>query len=307
MPKITYALVTLNRLEELQFACRRVSPWVDRTVIVDGGSEDGTLEWLASQEAKDLKIEFKVSKQYRYAYGNHTPKERNQYLEMAGADGWILVTDTDEFLEEEACKNLRSLVERAEAQGIDGLMFRAHDLWSYEDGQVYDNLSSYYHHSMLFKAYPGMTYTGHTHSGIHRPGCKNRWAKTQYEYLHVKHERTMWRNDTYMWWTSAKVADNVTDTPEWLEFHELMRRHGHVDWHEFNKEVTKGNLPQDIKNWFIAKKDSENPQERAWFVHYFIFMHPEENVGQLSNRDKSFDYVEQCRLKREARNSPSAS
>ncbi len=298
MPKITYCLVTLNRLEELQYACRRVCPYVDRTCIVDGDSSDGTLEWLQSDEAKALKIEYKVSKQYRFAIGNHTPTERNQYLEMAGSDGWILVTDTDEFLEEEACKNLQSLIARAEAQGVDGLAFRAHDLWSYEDGQIYDNLTDHYEYSKgLFKAVPNMKYVGHTHSGLQRPGAANRWAKTKYEYLHVKNERTIWRNSTYLWWTTAKIADNVINTPEWDSFHAVMRVHGHVDWHEFNKEMNKGNLPQAIKDWFIAHKEAENAEERAWFVWYFIFLHPEENINKLSNKDKQWDYVEQCRIK----------
>lgn len=298
MTKIQYGLVTLNRLSELQFACRRVSPWVDRTCIVDGGSEDGTLEWLASQEARDLKIDYKVSKQYRYAIGDHTPRERNQYIEMAGNDGWLLVTDTDEFLEEEACKNIRNLVTRAEAQNVDGLMFQAHDLWTYEDGQVYDNLANYWHHSMFFKLYPGTKYVGHTHAGISRPGAVNRWAKTGYEYLHCKTERIMWRNSTYLYWTTAKVADNITGTPEWNSFHEVMRKYGHVDWHEFNKCMEAGNLPQEIKDWFIAHKDAENPEERAWFVWYFIFRHPEENILQISNKDKQFNYVELSRLKK---------
>lgn len=297
--KITYCLVTLNRLEELQYACRRVCPAVDRTCIIDGGSEDGTLEWLASQEARDLKIEFKVSKQYRYALGEHTPRERNQYLEMAGHDGWILVTDTDEFLEEEAVKNLRSMIERAEKQGVDGIAFRAHDLWSYEDGQIYDNVSDHYEYSKgLFKAVPNMRYQGHTHSGLLRPGALNRWAKAPYEYLHVKNERMMWRNSTYLWWTTAKTADNVTGTPEWNQFHDLMRRHGHVDWHELRKVMEKGGIAPEIKEWMIANKDNDNPEQRAWFVHYFIFLHPEENIDKVSNKDKTWDYVEQCRLKK---------
>ena len=298
MPKITFCSVVLNRLEEIRALCKRVSPFVDRTCILDGGSEDGTIEWLQSEEAKNLKIEFKVSKQYRYAYGNHTPNERNQYLEMAGNDGWILVLDSDEFLEEEACKNLSTLIEKAEAQNIDGLMFKAHDLWSYEDGQVYDNVSNYYHHSMLFKMYPGTKYQGHTHAGIARPGAMNRWAKTQYEYLHIKTERAMWRNSTYLWWTTAKNADNVTDTPEWLQFHELMRRHGYVDWHEFRKVMEAGNLDPEIKKWFIENKDNDNPEMRAWFMHYFIFLWPQENTEKISNRDRQWDYVAQCQLKK---------
>ena len=295
--KITYCMVVLNRLDEMQTAIRRVAPHVDRTCVVDGGSTDGTIEWLESEECKKLNVDFKVSKQYRYSVGEHTPKERNQYLEMAGHEGWLLYTDSDEFLEEEACKNLRKLAEFAESNGVDGVCFRAHDVWTYEAGEVYDNVSDYWN-PMFWKGYSGQHYVGHTHSSIARPGAINRWMKTGFEYKHVKTERRMWQNSTYLWWTTSGIAQNEHNDI-WREFHKLMESHGHVDWHEFNKEMTKGNLPDEIKKWFIDHKDAENSEERSWFVWYFIFSHPEENTDKIGNRDMGWDYVEQSRIKRE--------
>ena len=298
MPKITLCYVTLNRLEELQKNIRQTSSYVDRTIVIDGASEDGTIEWLRSEECSKLHVDFKVSKQVRLSTGNHTPKERNQYLEIAGSDGWLLIMDTDEFLEEEACKNLQNIIKEATAHGADNIGFRAHDYYTYEDGQVYDHASNYWHHSMFLKAYPNMKYVGHTHSHIVRPGATNRHFKSNYEYLHIKDERRMWQSSTYLWWTTAQTASNVTGTPEWTKFHRLMNSCGYQDWHLFNKAMDAGNIPQEIKDWFIAHKDANNPEERSWFMHYFIFKHPEENVLQISNRDKSWDYLIKCREKR---------
>lgn len=284
--KLTYCLVTLNRLDELQRACRTVCPHVDRTCIVDGGSTDGSIEWLQSHEAKQLKIELLVSPQVRLARGNHTPGERNKYLEMAGSDGWILTTDTDEFLEEAACKDLRRLAEEGERDGITGYRFRAHDITLYKDGRVYDNQTDYYN-PMFFKSCPGIHYVGHTHSAISRPGLGNagNWRNVNYEYIHQKTEQRIWQSSTYLFWTTARVAQNITDTPEWLEFHRLMEKYGHTDWHKFNKVMDAGQVPDEICQWFIDHRNSKNPEERAWFVHYFIFKHPELNVKKLSNID----------------------
>jgi hypothetical protein len=282
--KINYCLVTLNRLDELQTALRKVSPYVDKTIVIDGASEDGTIEWLSSDECKLLKVEYKVSKQYRYMYGNHTPTERNQYLDMVDPnDTWVLVTDTDEWLEEKACKELYTLAIKAEKLGYNNIGFRAHDRWTYEDGQLYDNLSNYHHHSMFFKAAKGMKYEGHTHSHLVRPGIQNKWIPSDYVYHHTKTEKALWRNSTYLWWTTSKTADNVTDSPVWLDFHSVMKKYNHLDWHEFNKLMTKGNLDQEIKDWFIAHKDSENPEAASYFIWYFIFLHPEENIKHLSS------------------------
>ena len=290
--------MTLNRLEELQTVIRKVSPWVDRTCVVDGGSTDGTIEWLDSDECQDLNVDYEVHKQVRLARGNHTPGERNHYLKMAGNSGWILVTDTDEFLEELACRNLRNLVIKAEENGCDGIAFNAHDIWTYETGEVYDSVSNYYNPT-FFKVYRGIHYAGHTHSRIVRPGSPEKWMQTKLQYHHTKTERRMWHNSTYLWWTTAKIADNAIDVPEWQQFHELMGDYDYYDWHEFNKVMEAGQVPEEVCQWFIDHKEAESPEERAWFVWYFIFRHPELNTQKLSNRDKDWDYVQVSKAKRE--------
>lgn len=300
--KIGYALVCLNRKDELILACKNVSPYVDRTFISDGGSTDGTIEWLESPEAKSLNIGYTIKKQVRLQYGNHTPEARQPYLNMALAAGmdWLYVSDTDEYLEEAAAKNLHQLVQEAQAQGCDGIGFQAWDYWTYETGEIYDNVSNYWN-STMFKVYPGMKYGGHTHSGIVRPGAVNRFWKAPFKYKHVKHERQMWKSSTFLYWTTSKNADNVTTDPEWLAFHEMMKKYGFLDWHELNKVMDKGELPDEICQWFIANRNDDNPERAAWFIHYFILLHPELNTQRISSERHNrytWDYVEQCRAKR---------
>lgn len=298
-PTIAYCMVVLNRKNEMIRALEGVSPYVDKTFVLDGGSTDGTIEWLEGEEAKALNIEYQVSKQVRLQYGNHTPGERNKYLEMAKDYDWILVTDSDEFLEQKACEKLYKMIDFAEqTNSIDGWCFRAHDITTYETGEVYDNVSDYYN-PMFFKCFPNQHYSGHTHSHIVRPGARNTWAKADFEYLHVKTEKKLWHSSTYLYWTTAEVAQNTTNDPTWLGFHEMMKKHGFEDWHEFNKVMLEGTVPPEIKNWFIEHKDAENPEERSWFVLYFIWLHPEQNIDKVGNRDKEWDYVEQARRKRE--------
>ena len=302
MNKITYCCVHLNQKEGLQKAIRRVAPYVDRVCIVDGGSTDGTIEWLSDSECKDLKVEFVVHKQYRYAVGNHTPKERNIYLNMAGTDGWILVTDSDEFLEEEACKNLRSLIDSAENMPVQvgarerftGLMFRPHDIWTYEDGRVYDKLADNHWTMMAFKAWPGQKYIGHTHSTLIRPGLNEDYIKTGYEYTHEKDERALWRNSSFLYWTTSANVENKFDDL-WIDFHDICNEFLIFDWHDLNRMMIAGIVPEKIKEWFIENRDSNNPEIRAYFNWYFIFNNPSQNTQQLGNRDFEWNYVERSR------------
>jgi len=135
-----------------------------------------------------------------------------------------------------------------------------------------------------------MHYVGHTHAGVYRPGAKNHWAKSGYEYSHEKTERQMWKNSTFLYWTTCGVAQNRTDKQEmsedariWREFHDIVEKYGFKDWHDFDTYMQHGSIEQEIKDWFIAHKDADNPEEAAWFIWYFIFLHPEENIDKTSS------------------------
>jgi hypothetical protein len=104
----------------------------------------------------------------------------------------------------------------------------------------------------------------------------------------------MWKNSTFLYWTTCGVAQNRTDSPVWLQFHELMDKYGFQDWHDFNRYMEKGNIAAEIKDWFIAHKEAENPEEASYFIWYFIFRHPEENIARISceRYDRyTWDYV----------------
>ena len=295
--KTTYCLLTLNRIEELQKVVRHTSPWVDRTIIIDGMSTDGSMEWLQSEECKRLNVDYKFIPQHLYQYGNHNPDKRNPYIEMAGSDGWLLVMDTDEFLEEAALCKLKELAIDAEKNGYDGIKFLPHDIWTYKDGHIHDKVHTNWWAPMFWKSYPGQHYEGHTHVRIVRPGARDNWLSTSYYYKHIKDEYRLWRNSTQNYWTTIGVATNNTKDSTWENFHNIMRRYNFLDWHLLDKEMDKGYLPEEIVHWFIQHRDADNPEERSWFVYYLILKHPEENIAYLSNRDRQWDYIEQCRIK----------
>ena len=286
---IVLTMVQLNRKENLIRNIELQATFMDRIMISDGGSTDSSLEWL-KENASRYNIETVVKKQVRLQYGKHTPTARNPYLERLNPskDKWMLCVDDDEFLEEEACQKLKHFASKAEELGFNEIRFQARDLWTYTTGETYDNLAEYWKQDMFVRIVSGMTYLGDTHSGLYRPGITPRFAKAQGtdgRFLHYRHEKTeerMWQNSTYLYWTTCGVAQNRTDDPSWKQFHELMSKHGYYDWHEFNKAMDKGNLPSEITDWFIDHKEDENPEALSYFIHYYIFKHPEENIQKIS-------------------------
>jgi glycosyltransferase involved in cell wall biosynthesis len=276
--KITLCMVSFNRLDESMVWVRRHCKHVDRTIIIDGGSTDGSIEFFQSQECRDLKVEL-----YVYPWQDDPPTQRNKYLDLIN-EGWVLVLDCDELLELPALHKLRCIAKEAEDNRCDGVAFRSHDIQTDLDGGVYDSLSSYYNRS-FFMASRGMKYIGHTHVALYRPGMSDRCMKTEYQYYHIKPWADQFIRACRNYWTTCAVANNRNDDPVWIAFKSMVNGDGFKYFYQFLDYMRKGNIDPKFKKWFIDNKESENPEARSWFVSYFTLMHPEENVDCIGNAD----------------------
>jgi len=280
--KVTLCMVSFNRLEESKVWVRRQSPFVDRTIIIDGGSNDGSIEFFISKECRDLRVEC-----YVYPWEDDPPTQRNKYLDLIH-EGWVLVLDCDELLETPAIYRIRYIADEAEKRGCDGVAFLARDIQTDLDGGISDNLSNYYNR-LFFKASPGMKYMGHTHVALFRPGMKDRCMKTEYQYYHIKPWADQFIRACRNYWTTCAVANNRNDDPNWINFKKMTTDTGYIYFHQFLEYMRIGNIDNSFKKWFIEHKEDGNPEARSWFVSYFAFLHPEENIEKLGNRDIPYD------------------
>ena len=280
--KVTLCMASFNRLEESKINIRRSAPFVDRTIVIDGGSWDGSVEWFNSQECKDLNVEC-----YVHPWKDNPPEQRNKYLELI-KDGWVLVLDCDELLEMPALYKLRYLAKDAENVGCDGVAFVAHDIQIEPEGGIYDAKSNYYNR-IFFKSSPMMKYIGHTHVALYRPDTRDKCMKTEYQYFHIKPWADVFFRACRNYWTTSAVANNSNDSPVWQNFKAMTTRAGFQYFYQFAEYMKKGNIDQAFKDWFISNREDENPEARSWFVSYFMFLHPEENTGKLENRDLKYD------------------
>ncbi len=280
--KITLCLASFNRLEESKIYLKRHAPYVDRVIIIDGGSWDGSIEFFNSEECKKLNVEC-----YVHPWIDNPPEQRNRYLNLIN-EGWVLVLDCDELLELPALYKLKFLAKEAEDHDFDGVAFRAHDIQTDSQGRVFESLSSYYNR-LFFKASPGMRYMGHTHVALCRLGLIDRCIKTEYKYYHIKFWEDVFFRGCRNYWTTCATASNRNDDPIWIDFKKMVTDAGFKYFYQFAEYIKKGNIDQKIKQWFIDNKESDNPEARSWFVSYFMFLHPEENIDKLGNRDLEFD------------------
>lgn len=279
--KITLCLASFNRLKESRIYIQRHARFVDRVIVIDGGSWDGSVEYFNSQECKKNNVECYVNE-----WVDNPPQQRNRYLDLIDG-GWVLVLDCDELLEIPALYQLKFLAKEAEDKGFTGVAFLAHDIQVDATGGVYDSLSNYYNR-LFFKASPGMKYVGHTHVALVRPNLRDSCMKTEYQYYHIKPWEDVFFRACRNYWTTAGVAQNSYDE-KWREFKQLTTKFGFKYFYQFAEEMKKGNINEEFKQWFINNKEDENPEARSWFICYFMFLHPEENIEKIGNKDLPYE------------------
>jgi len=236
--------------------------------------------WLNNDERKYLGVEYFV-----YPWKDNFIEQRNKYIQHAGNDGWLLTTDTDEYLEDAAAYTIRSIVANAERQGASLVNFRAHDIHIHIDGSVTQNLPKYWE-PMLFKLGPGVQYTGTLHHSLRRAPGKT--INSELRYFHVKSVPNMWLHGARNYWISSKMAGNASDAAH-KEFRRQCQGHNINYFHEMAKHMKDGTVPEPLVEWIIYNKEHSNAEVRAYFIVYFVLLHPEKNIWRYSNIDFPYD------------------
>jgi hypothetical protein len=240
-------------------------------------------EFLDSQECKDMNVEwFVIDVPY------HPPTLRNAYLSRLPVGAWCIHTDCDEFLEEPACYQLRSIVTKAEENGVNRVAFNAHDIRIGLNGEVWDSKSNYYN-PILYKVSEGINWNGETHGGIHTPTMAPKIANVEYRYFHIKTTASEFLRGCHNYWSTGQVAQNNTNVPEWKEFKALCAQNGFESFPQLYEAMVAGQMPEDLKHWTIMNRNNENSEARSFFVVYFGLMHPEQNTYLAGNRDLPYN------------------
>jgi hypothetical protein len=80
------------------------------------------------------------------------------------------------------------------------------------------------------------------------------------------------------------TASGEGDKSVWDDFKSRCAAHQITEFYQLEALLRDGAVPQDIVDWIIAQRDSDNCEFRSYFVVYYILLHPELNPG-LSSRD----------------------
>jgi glycosyltransferase involved in cell wall biosynthesis len=106
MSALSVCLLTHNSMRTLERCLLPALAIADELVVVDSGSSDGTLEFLAGHGVAVIS----------HPYRTHAC-QMNFAIEQAGND-WVLCLDSDEFLDEACVAGIRELKQRLDDPGV---------------------------------------------------------------------------------------------------------------------------------------------------------------------------------------------
>ena len=277
--EITYVVVTQDRLSHNHRNFPIILPHVDRAVVVDGFSKDGTYEYLQTLAPK-VQV-------YQREWDDSFANQYNEYLKHLKG-GWVLLCDDDEVPSEEVLTSLREVVKRSEGGKKFSLAeFRSNDI-SYVEGDWenrVDNGPCEYYRQIFFKWYPDMKYTVHLHQALQ--GLRGPVVRSQAHYYHVKTTKDELRNACRNYfisgeWPSHPVTEGIK-TPEWNEMKSILAEH-HPEvkiFSRLNGLLVSNQVCPEFKGWAKSYAhhnegvDGESSGELRCYARYLELLFPE--------------------------------
>lgn len=104
MPQLTLNIITHNELHNIKPLVGKCREYFDRIIVVDGGSTDGTVEYL---QAMDCTV---VNRPWDDNYGD----SYQAHMDECSEGDWILIMDSDEIPSRPLLLELRNIVARSE-------------------------------------------------------------------------------------------------------------------------------------------------------------------------------------------------
>lgn len=284
LPKIAYCFMTLNRFDEMKTAIEKVYDYVDKIIAVDGGSVDGSIEYLKGLKKCDL-VERRWSDEFDV--------QRNQYLNHVLAnypDYWILVSDTDEWYSEKFMENLKYIILAAEKNKVNRLGIMS---WfkvisapdspkAYEkpiDGQIKGKpIDKLFYKKLCFKAQEGMMYVKSPHEGL--LGKWDIWnlCHLDWYFEHVKTRKSEVERGCRNYFVAGP---GMSKNEAWNDFRKMADKYGWKLWSDMSSAMIKGDLPDDILKWIWSRKDWQedgppSSEQREYWLFYYDFIHPDK-------------------------------
>jgi glycosyltransferase involved in cell wall biosynthesis len=273
-----------NRRWEVKSCIDRVLPYVDKIILVDGGSVDDSIVYFRNLEKEEPKLEF-----YLCPWRDNFPMQRNKYLQHVPEGNWVIVSDPDELFLEDTCKEWRRLADEAEAEKLEwnGYSFRANDITLSGEKVVCSSKPENSRKPLMFWKYSSTKYLEERNPHEQLVCAEGyRYKSTDLFYQHLKQDRVTWVRGCRNFFIGGGGPNLGASNPIWMPFRELVVRKTRITkWDEFNNYLIRGSIDKDIKQKFIEFRlitgFDGSSELRECYKYYFRILHPEEEPEEL--------------------------
>lgn len=245
---IVYCMMGTNRLHEIKADNYILSilPYVDKFIFIDGGSEDGTVEYL-----KDLSEKIEV---YVHPWQDRFSEQRNNYIQKLkerNYNGWVITSDTDEHYPVESLKQIISIIPEIEKQKFSGIKVQVEDI-TVDDKDfnkiISRNINQYWK-PLIFKFHPNIHYEGEPHETI--TGQPIKWYKSNIIYEHRRSKLHILSRATENFF----VSNSNRYSEKWSDFRFLCTKNNLLTFKDFWNLFKVYKLPKEVENWINSHKD----------------------------------------------------
>lgn len=283
-----------DRIWQTKLCLERMAPFVDRCVIIV--DETVTDEQISEMKAIHQNVECHFHK-----WNDDFPEMRNHYLEKLDEGDWCIVSDPDELFNESFAQKINDIVEKCEIEGIGVIQIASYDIFIDDEGK--ENSPNYaeippekrYYKQLMFKYFEGMRYTGvgetkNVHEMIPEPpGLAKTIIPVKYYYTHTKYYWEVWERAFRNVFISGGGNNVGNRNQAWQPLRDIFSDLGIDGITEARDYMRKGNVDKRLKEWMIENRrdgwDYEHEMMET-FRWYFEYLHPEENVDNLTPLDK---------------------
>src|SRR3990167_3543767 len=230
--KVCAVIICTNQLNTVSKYVAKHLPYVEKYIIIDGGSQDESILYFRNWASIEPKLNI-----FLHPWCNIFPKQRNYYLKHAkelcgdGNNWWILVHDSDEYFSDGLLENLKDIIASGEEVGANVINIRDCSILLKGNKEVHRQPNEYWKH-LLFKLLPETHYIEESHphetlSQFHRRDVRvggERVTEDEKDvfYYHVKQEGSVWAHGFRNAIINGGGANSGERSVIWQEFKKII-------------------------------------------------------------------------------------
>jgi len=238
--------------------------------------------------------------------------KRTQYIKKSGEIArikgydskklWMLITDSDEFPSLSVLQNLDSIITKAELNSSTICTINSHDyiikgegtanpftfiprqLEDIDKKEIITGLVSNYHKELFVKYQDKLEYKGHVHHTLHGSGLRISQLPKEYYYDHIKTDADLHSHGCRNWFIGGGGVQEFS--AKWKELRSITDKYGFDTWEKMEKAMKIGNIPSDIKQFFIDHRndnDRHTDSELRSFYALYKILHSRELVSTIQS------------------------